>query len=189
MEHHSTSLVSKDEKTTVYFSEDQKQRFDLCVFAKAKSQAPFPSVTHLFSRYPPFHPHLSISFLLLFPSSQKSDHTKKFIEAGGMPVEVKCVSGVPSASAIILYGWCSGGAFITLNYTLRLLPLPPGLCRTALALSSYNLTQEEPYAGNYGYMAQHLPSTCESLNFTFLHAEHVMYVVHDWHHGFIYREL
>lgn len=64
-----------------------------------------------------------------------------------MPVEVKRVSGSLSDSPIILYGSSSGRAFITLNYTLRLLPLPPGPCRTALALSSYHLTQEERNAG------------------------------------------
>lgn len=88
----------------------------------------FSSVTHLFSA----------PFLHIFPSSSSSflhhhfslffclqtEHTKKFIGGGGKPAEVKRVNGFPSASPIILYGRCSGRAFITLNYTLWLLPLP-----------------------------------------------------------------
>lgn len=66
--------------------------------------------------------------LLPFPLPEvKPQH--KFIGGGGMPVEVKRMSGSLSASPIILYGWSSGGAFITLNYTLRLLPLPPADAR------------------------------------------------------------
>lgn len=66
-----------------------------------------------------------------------------------MPVEVKRVSGSPSDFPIILYGSSSGRAFITLNYMLQLLPLPPGSCRTVLGLSSYHLTQEERNAGTF----------------------------------------
>ena len=134
----------------------------------------------------------SVHLLPSFPSpsspsspSPRVRPQRKFIGGGGMPVEVKRVSGSPSASPIILYGWSSGGAFITLNYTLRLLPLPPGPCRTALALSSYHLTQEERNAGNSWYIAQHLPSTwlhCGSLNFTSSHPHYVMYVVYGWDH-------
>lgn len=42
-----------------------------------------------------------------------------------MPVEVKHVNASLSDSPIILYGSSSGIAFITLNNTVRLLPLPP----------------------------------------------------------------
>lgn len=65
---------------------------------------------------------------------------------------------------------------------------PPGPCRTALALSSYHLTQEERNAGNSRYIAQHLPPAwlhCESLNFTSSHPQYVMYVVYDWDHRLI----
>lgn len=140
----------------------------------------------------------SVHLLPSFPSpsspsspSPRVRPQRKFIGGGGMPVEVKRVSGSPSASPIILYGWSSGGAFITLNYTLRLLPLPPGPCRTALALSSYHLTQEERNAGNSWYIAQHLPSTwlhCGSLNFTSSHPHSVMYVVYGWDHRHICGE-
>lgn len=102
---------------------------------------------------PPFPLHLSICILFfapppLFPTAVVGPQ-RKFIGGGGMPVEVKRVSGSLSDSPIILYSSSSGRAFITLNYMLQLLPLPPGPCRTVLGLSSYHLTQEERNAGTF----------------------------------------
>lgn len=88
----------------------------------------FNSVSHL------SHIRLSTSLSRLPFLCLESDH--KFIGGGGMPVEVKRVSGSLSDLPIILYGSSSGRAFITLNYTLRLLPAMqdgPGL----IILSSY----------------------------------------------------
>lgn len=109
MQHSSGSSNLKPGRSTVYFSKDQRKRFDLCVLAETKSCAPPLSLTlSLISSFPPppFPLHLSISFLLvsfvpfLSPGVRPQ---RKFIGGGGMPVEVKRVSGSPSASPIILY--------------------------------------------------------------------------------------
>lgn len=93
------------ETSTVYFSKDQRTRFDLYVLTEAKSCAfslSFTlSVTHLFSpsSSSPFFTSvhlLFVSFLAFqLPGFRPQN---KFIGGGGMPVEVKRVSGSPSAS-------------------------------------------------------------------------------------------
>lgn len=66
----------------------------------------FNSVTHLFSPFSSTSVHLLLFFL--HPPSRfplpgvRPQH--EFIGGGGMPAEVKRVSGFPSASPIILYG-------------------------------------------------------------------------------------
>lgn len=82
------------------------------------------------SLFPPplFSPHLSISFLSFPPSlplawSQTTAQIyRRWRDASGGQMREQLPVCLPYHSLWLIY---RGGAFITLNYTLRLLPLPP----------------------------------------------------------------
>lgn len=82
----------------------------------------------LFSPPPLFSPHLSISFLSFPPSlplawSQTTAQIyRRWRDASGGQMREQLPVCLPYHSLWLIY---RGGAFITLNYTLRLLPLPP----------------------------------------------------------------
>lgn len=125
-------VVPNDTRCTIYFSKDQRKRFDLRVLAEAKSSSPSLSFSlSLISFLPPpplFSPHLSISFLSFPPSlplawSQTTAQIyRRWRDASGGQMREQLPVCLPYHSLWLIY---RGGAFITLNYTLRLLPLPP----------------------------------------------------------------
>lgn len=62
-------LVSKDKRSTVYFWKDQRERYDLCVLAEAKSYVPSCSFPPLLICFPPLLPFIHICPSPAFPYS------------------------------------------------------------------------------------------------------------------------
>lgn len=103
------------------------------IFSKETSGKGLTSVSHGFNKALPtlcVGSFFASVHLLLFisaplpPSVAWSQTTEQIYRKWRAASGGQTHEPLPDCLPIILYGWSSGGAFITLNYMLRLLPLP-----------------------------------------------------------------